>query len=314
MAIFTALLLKMVGLYLTVGIGFFAARKLHLNREGISGLLFYIIVPLVFLHGVSKMQLHGGVLLLPPLIMLVSSLLCLITYVYARRLWPDVADKTANILAFSSGNGNIGYFGIPVAMMLFSPPVVATYMVMIIGIMLYEATLGYYITAKGDFHLNIALKKILTLPMLHGSLGGLLLAVMEWPLPAFLEDFFVSLRGAYVILGMMMVGMGLAGMQRFRIDWKFTLSAFFFKFAAWPLSISTIITLDKAWLGFFTTEIHQAMLLLSLAPMAVTSVIYATLLKAEPEKTAAAVFLSTLFAIFYVPLMISWLGIGHLTH
>lgn len=310
MALFTTLFLKMIGLYLSVGMGFLAARKLHLNREGISGLLFYVIVPLVFLHGVSKMHLHGAALLLPPLIMLVSSVLCLLAYVLAVRLWPKEGDKTANILAFSSGNGNIGYFGIPVAMLLFEPPVVATYMVMIIGIMLYEVTLGYYITAKGDFHPRDAIRKILTMPMLHGALGGILLAVLQWPLPSFLEDFFVSLRGAYVILGMMMVGMGLAGMQRIAIDWKFLICGFLIKFAAWPLAISGVIWLDNHATHLFSKEIHEAMLLLSLAPMAVTSVIYATLLRAEPEKIATAVFLSTFFAMFYVPLMITLLGLG----
>lgn len=310
MTLFTTLFLKMIGLYIAVGMGFFAARKLHLNREGISGLLFYVIVPLVFLHGVSKMHLYGAALLLPPIIMAVSCFLCLTSYAIARRLWPQEGNKTANILAFSSGNGNIGYFGIPVAMLLFEPPIVATYMVMIIGIMLYEATLGYYITAKGDFHPRDAFKKIIRMPMLHGSLLGILLAVLEWPLPDFLEDFFVSLRGAYVILGMMMVGMGLAGMQRFSIDWKFLCSAFLIKFAAWPLTISGVIWLDTHLLHLFDNSIHEAMLLLSLAPMAVTSVIYATLLKAEPEKIASAVFLSTFFAMFYVPLMITLLGLG----
>ncbi len=40
--------------------------------------------------------------------------------------------------------------------------------------------------------------------------------------------------------------------------------------------------------------------------MAANTVIIADLLKASPEKAAAAVFLSTLVALVYVPLMAMW--------
>ncbi len=298
----TLILLKLVGLYLAIGIGYLSVKKLDLSSHGISKLLFYVIVPLVFLHGISKMRMQGEVLLLPVVIAVISCILCLGCYGLAKRLYPE--GKEANIIAFAAGNGNIGYFGIPLALALFDTQTVAIYMVMIIGIMLYEGTLGYYITTKGDFSTRQALVKIASLPMLHGSLIGILLSLLEWPLPMFLEDFFISLRGAYTILGMMIVGMGLAGLTSLSVDWRFVGLTFGIKFILWPLAIFSLIWLDGQFFGLFSDNIHQAAMLLSFVPLAVNSVIFATLLGAHPEKMATAVFLSTAFALIYVPVMV----------
>jgi predicted permease len=298
-----SLLLQMTGLYACIAIGFFAARRLEVEGKGISKLLFYVIVPLVFMHGISKMEIAYQYLLLPFFIFTISCSLCLAHYAIARRIYHD---KSANILAFASGNGNIGYFGIPIAMMLFEPPIVGVYMVMVIGIMLYETTLGYYITTKGDFSTREAIQKMVRLPMLHGALIGLLMSLCGLSLPSFTENFFEAIRGAYSTLGMMVVGIGLAGLSSFRLDWKFISMAFIVKFLAWPLAVAGVILLDQYWLHFYDQTVYATMILLSSMPLAVNAVIFATLLDAKPEKMAAAVFLSTLFALIYVPLMVSW--------
>ncbi|MDG1288026.1 MAG: AEC family transporter [Rickettsiales bacterium] len=298
------LLLKMTGLYLCIALGFYAARKLEIEGKGISRLLFYIIVPLMFLGGISKAQIEQQYLLLPVFIFLISCTLSLGHYHIARRMFHD---KSANILAFTSGNGNLGYFGIPVAALLFEPDVLGIYMMMIIGTMLYETTLGYYITTKGDFSTREALQKMIRLPMLHGALIGLLLSLLETPLPHFLEGFFTAISGAYSTLGMMMVGIALAGVTSLKLDWKFISMAFAVKFIAWPLMVLGLIALDSHVMHLFNEDIHHVALLLSFMPLAVNSVIFATLLEAEPEKMASAVFLSTAFALFFVPAMVSWL-------
>lgn len=310
MALFFPLLLKMIGLYLFVGLGFLAMRKLDVNRESISQLLFHLIVPLVFLHGVSKTPLTGALLALPFILMAMSCLLALLGYFLARRLWPEAGDRTANIVGFTAGNGNMGYFGIPVALLIFDQATLAVYMLMIIGVILYESTLGYAIATRGHFHPRDALRKILTLPMLHGSLLGLVLALLQWPLPAFLEDFFLAVRGAYSVLGMMVVGMGLAGLTRFELDFKFLSVTFVLKFISWPLLAFAVVWMDAHYFQLYSHNIHDALMLIALAPLAVMSVIFATMLNAHPEKMATAVFLSTCFALVYVPLMISLLGLG----
>lgn len=295
----------MTGLYVFMGMGFLASRKLGLGREGVSRLLFYLIVPLVFFHGVSRVPMQGMMLALPLVVMAIASLLGLLGYALARLWWPE-GDRAPNIIGFTAGNGNMGYFGIPVALMIFDTPTVAIYMLMIIGVIFYEATVGYVIATRGQFHPKQALKKIATMPMLHGALGGVIIATLQVPLPEFMEDFFVAIRGTYSVLGMMMIGMGLAGLTRFEIDIKFVSLTFGLKFLCWPLAAAGFVWLDANVLHWYAENLHDALMLLSLAPLAVMSVIFATLYDAHPEKMATAVFLSTCFALTYVPLMVSW--------
>ena len=296
------ILLQMSGLYLCIAIGFIAARKFDIHGKSVSQLLFYFIVPLTFLYGISKTNMQPQYLLLPLFIFIIACTLCLIHYAIARRIYTD---KSANILAFASGNGNLGYFGIPIAMLLFEPPIVGIYMMTIIGTMLFETTLGYYITTKGDFSTREAIIKMAKLPMLHGALIGLLLSLFQLSVPSFLEGFFIGIKGAYSTLGMMVVGIALAGVTSLKIDWRFITMAFIVKFIAWPLMVGGLILLDMHWLHLFSETVHHTTLLISFMPLAVNSVIFATLLNAEPEKMATALFLSTLFALLYVPLMIS---------
>lgn len=297
------ILLQMIGLYLCIAIGFVSARKLEVQGKGVSKLLFYIIVPLVFLDGISKMQIERSYLLLPVFVFFTSCTLCLIHYRIARAVYHD---KSANILAFASGNGNIGYFGIPVASLIFDSQLVAIYMVMVIGIMLYETTLGYYITTKGDFSTKEAMRKMTRLPMLHGALLGLVLSSFGLSMPEFMSGFFTAIRGAYSTLGMMIVGIGLAGLTSLRFDWRFIGMACSVKFIAWPLMMGGIIWLDQHVFFLFEAEVYSTMILLSCMPLAVNSVIFATLLEAEPEKMATAVFVSTVFALLFVPAMVSF--------
>jgi malate permease and related proteins len=297
-----AILLKLVGLYIAIAMGWFSVKKLGLEREGVSRVLFYLIVPLVFLHGIARMDLSGEILLLPLLTFVLACALSLLMYNTVARRW---SDNTRNILAFTSGNGNIGYFGLPIAILLFDEQTVAVYMVMILGLMFYEASLGYYILSKGKFSRAEAIKKMLAQPMLHGSLIGLGLSLLHLPTPAFLEEFFLSVRGTYSILGMMMVGMGLAGLPHFKLDWGFMAASFGVKFIAWPLAMAGCIWLDIHYLHLFSENIYDAMLMFSFVPLAVNSVILATLFNAQPEKIAAAVFASTVFALVYVPVMVT---------
>ena len=302
MQIALVILLKLAGLYAAIGMGWVSARHLGLQNEGISKLLFYLIVPLVFVHGISHMEMHGVILFLPFLTFGIACFLALGMYYGPARRWDD---STRNILAFTSGNGNIGYFGLPIAVLLFNTQTVAIYMVLIIGLMIYESTLGYYLLTRGRYTGRAALRKMLSQPVLHASVLGLLLSFLHLPTPAFLDDFFLAVRGTYTILGMMLVGMGLAAMPHFKLDWPFMALSFGVKFIAWPLMMAAFIALDNNALHWFEPETHHAMLLFSFVPLAVNSVILATLFDAKPEKIAAAVFASTGFALLYVPVMVA---------
>jgi hypothetical protein len=112
-----------------------------------------------------------------------------------------------------------------------------------------------------------------------------------------------NVRGAYSVLGMMVIGLGLTGLDLSAVDVRLLSFTSITKFLVWPLIVIGLIRLDDSFFRFFTGDMHKAMLLLSVVPLAVNTVILSTVLGVQPRKAAVAVFMSTLLALFVIPIM-----------
>lgn len=300
MPIFLLLLVKLLPLYAMIGLGVFAGKRLKVDRESIGRIVFYFLIPVLVFSGVIKAKPTMATLFLPVLTFALSSVFCLVFLKIYRRIWPDAR---ANILAMAAGTANTGYFGLPVAMAIFDEQTVGLYIVGLLGMTLYESSLGFFVAAKGKHTAEEALRKVARLPTLYAFLVGLAVYWSGIALPEIVWEFASTLRGAYVFLGMMIIGLGLAGMKRLALDWHFIALAFLPKLVLWPLAVIFLVFLDNHFLHFYAENIHHSLLLLSIMPMAANTVVIATILDAEPEKAATAVFLSTVLAIITVPLM-----------
>lgn len=303
MDLFLTILLKLLPLYALIGFGYLAGKRLGAQGHTVAALLFYILLPMLIFTGVMRTKIDTGVLLLPVLLFFISSFLAIATYRIAGLWWKD---SSKNVLGLSAGNGNTGYFGIPVAMMFFDEKTLGIYIMALLGVTLYENSIGYYITARGRHTGMESLKKICKLPSLYAFLAGLTLNQLQVEIPSIFADFVTNIRGAYSLLGMMMIGIGLSTIKSFKPDFKFLAVAFTTKFVAWPLLAFAVITADTMWLHLLSQPIYHALFIISIVPMAANTVVIATLLHAQPEKIAFAVLLSTLFGLFFVPFMASW--------
>jgi predicted permease len=292
--------IKLLPLYLNILLGYIAGRKLQANQETISKIMFYIINPLIIFNGVAHTHLDASVLSLPLLTFIISCTLCLIFYRFSRKIWTD---GSKNIMAFSAGSGATGYFGVPLALLIFDEQAQGIYIMALLGVSLYDNSLGYYISMKGSLSSLECLKKVLTLPTLYAFAFGMIVNFLHLPLPEVYADFMTHIRGVYIVMGMMIIGLGLAGLTDFKLDFKFVGMTFLAKFLIWPLLVLTIITLDRNYFGLYEPISHQALILISIVPLAINTVVMASLVKCEPERAAATVLLSTIFALLYVPLM-----------
>lgn len=301
MILFSTFLFKLLPLYLNILLGYVAGKVLHTPREAIGKLMFYLINPLVMFNGILYTKIDAAILFLPILIWTISSSLCLIFLKLSNNLWKD---STKNLTAFSAGTANSGYFGLPLALLLLDKQGEGIYMISIVGIALYESSVGFYILAKGHYSAIDCLKKLIRLPTLYALTAALLLNYFQMSIPLFFKDFMCHIKGTFIVLGMMIVGISLAGLNHFKIDLKFIGMTFLAKFVFWPGLMLGLIYLDTYFFHLFTSDNHQALLLLSLVPLAVNTVILASVLNAEPEKAAVAILLSTLFALIYVPFMV----------
>lgn len=289
---------KIGPLYLVILLGYLAGTRLNARKETVASLLIYTIAPIVILQGTATARLTPGLLLLPVLFFGTCCGLAVAFYALGCRVW---SDSRKNILAFAAGTGNTGYFGMPVAVALFDTDAMGIVVLSILGFVLYENTLGFYLTAKGRYTPRESLSKVLRLPAVYAFLAGLglnLSGISMGPSYAALAESF---RGAYTILGMMIIGLGMAGMRRVEVDKTFIGLTFLAKFVAWPAMVALLVSIDVHGAHLFDVRTHKIMILLSTVPVAANTVAVATELGTEPEKSASVVLLSTVLALFYIP-------------
>jgi hypothetical protein len=306
MSVFLLLLGKLIPLYVLILFGYIAGRVLHARRETVASLLIYFVVPMVIFYGVASTPLQPSLLMLPVITFVFAAGICMLFYWIASPLWND---STRNILAYAAGTGNTGYFGLPLILTLFSEKAFGIAIIAGLGFVLYESSVGLLFVAKSSRSMLQSMKKVLTIPLLYSFFAGLAFNVSGLQLPQAIVDLLVSFRGAYTVLGMMLIGLGIAGSgsSKIVIDVPFIGMAFLAKFVVWPLLMILVMWADARYFHLFEPLVRNVMLTLSIVPMAANTVAYATELKTHPEKAASAVLLSTLFALFYIPMMVGLL-------
>lgn len=302
MDIFLSLLPQMILLYFVIFLGFIATRYLELSRDGISKLSIYILVPMVMFYGTMKTDLSIAIIFIPLIIFIVSTANCFLSLKVCNRFLDN--KPSANILGLSAGTGNSGYVGIPIAFMLFEENVIGLYIISILGMTLFQNSIGFYVAARGKRTAQESFMQVLKLPVLYAFIFALILKFSGIEkTPEFMIPFLDNIKGCYVTIGMMIIGASLAKAEDFKINLKFTFFAFLVRFIFWPIIALTVYYIDQVTLGIFNEDIFKCLILMAIVPIAADTVAIANILKSNPEEMAGAIVISCIFALFYVPFM-----------
>ncbi len=303
MEFYFILFAKLCALFSLVLLGFIARKFVEIDRQSIAKLIFYIIVPLVFFHAISKLKPEPELLILPIITASISAILASSIFYLSKNI---VDDSTRAIFSFASANSNVGYFLLPLVWELFDEKAAGIFIIMVLGNVIYENTIGFFIAYQGHYTAKESMMKIVKLPALYGMLFGFLFSYSNHlHVPELFNDTLINIRGAYVTLGMMMVGVGLADIKNLNIDFKFIGANFIVKFILWPLLALVFISVDKIFIHAFDSVVYKMLILFSVAPLAANNIVISTVLNLHPDKVAASVVASTIFAVFYIPIVIS---------
>lgn len=298
--IFVSLFIKLLPLYGIIFLGYLVGRFTRVKKEFVASFVMYGITPIIVFNAVFTTPISYSSILLPLVTLGISCVICGFFYSVGKFLW---GDSRKNALGFIAGEANTGYFGLPLAILLFDSPTVELYVVAAIGILLYESTLGFFVAARGHSSVRDSLKKLLKLPAVYAVVAGAFAQSIHVGFGPLYDQSIIYAKYVYTLFGMMIIGLAIAGMKRFLLDWSFVGMAFLAKFVAWPLLTFLVIFLDQTFLHLFDGRMHNVFLLLSIVPIAANTVAFATVLTLYPEKIAAAVILTTVAALIYVPLM-----------
>lgn len=209
-------------------------------------------------------------------------------------------------MGFAAGTGNTGYFGLPVAYAIFNQDLIGLVVLAILGTILFENSIGFFITARGHYSFKESIIKVVKLPTIYAFFLGLIVNLSGVQMGTIYTGAVESFRGAYTILGMMIIGLGLSGIVEYKFDLKFIGLTFLAKFLWWPLMTAAVIFADISFFHLYNPGIHKVLILMSIVPIAANTVAFASALKAQPEKASLAVLLTTVFALFYIPMIVTF--------
>lgn len=270
--------------------GYVAGRWVGIRGENIAPLLIYLITPVVIFTALVRAPLGLSTLLLPLMTTLLCYGICLLCFYLCKTVIPS---PSRNVAAFAAGNANSGYFAIPVGIAMLGEQALPLIVLIGFGFLIFENTLGVYLMACGKYSSGESFRRVLRLPTLYAFLLGIGAASLDLTLPRVVSEFVLMIRHTYSVLGMMLLGLGLAAMERARMDLRFLGMTIVMKHIVWPLLAIGVLTLEHLFVGGLGTEEREAFLFMSMLPLAANTVAWATLLQAEPEKASTAVLAST---------------------
>lgn len=280
-----------------VGLGWVAARWLRIDPQPIATLLLYVIAPLTFFRALMSGNPTPDYLLLTLVLFIISSAIALLVRGIAQNYF---GAQEGALLAFSAGTGNTGYFGLPVALIILPAEGITLYLFCILGVTLYEFTVGFYVSARGQFSVRQSLYKIARLPLIYAFIAALVLTQLDISLPAALLTSLDVFPATYTLLGMMIIGMTLSHVTLAAWDSRLIGACIVLRYGIWPIATLMIVILLQQWLAI-PEPLAMAFLLLSVVPMAANVVVVAMELGIQPQKGALAVLVTTLMAPLLIP-------------
>ena len=301
MDIFLTLFTNLIPLYVLIAIGFVAGRFFGVDRQSLGSLGIYIFMPIMAFGFLAQLDFRLEYIGLPIAFYAIRSVLIFAWLYIGKKLY---SDKRANLLAICTSSGNTGYFGIPVALVLFPSELMGLYIFMIMGSVLCEATVMYYVAARGRFTVRDSLIKLAKFPTLYAVAAGLIYNVSGMDLHPVVETYWGYFKSGYVLIGMMLIGVALSQARTLVIALRFIGLSFVGKFVAFPVVALALIFADKLFFGFYDMQIYKMFYLMAIVPIAANVAAFAVEMDLKPEKAASTILLSTLFALVSIPLML----------
>ena len=298
MDLISVLITNIIPLYILIILGFMAGKWFDVNLNSIAKILIYFLAPVVTFGAILNINFDATYILLPIILFIISTTISLGSYGFLKLFWKD---GTANLIGAGGVNGNALYFGVPIVSALLGPTGLGLWMLMNLGPSINNFTLAYYLTARGSFSVKKSLYKVITLPVLHAAILAIILNIYGFKLPDIVTTYWDYSTGAFVILGMMLIGIALSKQEKFELDTKLIFGSFSVKFLIWPAVLFTWIFIDKTFLNIYDNDIHLLLALFSSMPLIGNLVVYAAENNLHPEKAAMAVLISTILAIGTIP-------------
>ena len=238
--------------------------------------------------------------------LLATSVLYLVVLAVARARKQDLA--TAAVEAQCATMGNVGFLGIPMlTLLLGSAAIGPIVMAVSIDLAVFSSLIVILITASREGHVNLATFRmvgvgLLKNPMVMAIVAGLLWSALQLPIPTPVSEFLDLLAAAATPGALFAIGASLASKSAERLQIATWLS--FCKLLLHPALVAI------ALLILFPVDDYTAAVVISAAALPVAGNVYilAQHYGVAPHRASAAIFISTVFSIVTVSVIIAYVS------
>jgi predicted permease len=259
---------------------------------------------MVSLGGIIQLDFKLEYIFLPFFVAVISLVMAMIAFYGAKIFFTGTLP---NLAGMSSAGGNTGFFGLTVFLLFAPEKMLGLYLLANLGMQITEVTFGYYIGARGNCSVKESIVKFLKMPSLWAILLGIILNICQIDMipQSIIYIYWQKILGAWIVIGMMMIGIALAACQSLKPDVKFCTYMTFIRFIIWPTITALFICLDYYYFHLFNSMIYFILMIFSTVPLPGSAVALSATLGLHTDKIAFAVVLSTLLATVIVPFFIS---------
>ncbi len=296
-------------IFLLIGLGWFACQKGFVPAEfqaPANRLTYYFAIPALVFRATSRASLaddfHGGVLLAT---LSAAALAYGLAWLYCKVR--RVPSGRAGGVIQCAAHGNLGYIGLPFAFYLLGDAglvkagILAGFLMILQNVLSVLSLQAFSPVRQGDSSLKQIFLKLLSNPVILGSLAGILVSAMEVDLPRVIQRSIDMLGGLAPPMALLLIGASIsfkAVMQHLR---TVTVSVFI-KLLLLP---STGLLLYHT-LGLPIADFLPGLILLG-CPTATIAYIFAKEMAGDMDFVIAAISTSTLFSslsfLFWVTLV-----------
>ena len=303
--VFTVFSGTVLPIFLVIGAGYLAQRKLKLNITTIARLGLYILSPCLAFTSLTHSQLTAGNAFGCVAVMLVTTaLLGGVGSVTGRLLRHDPAQNSAFLLSILFTNA--GNYGVPLMDLAFGPVSRDLAVVCFVTQQVLFNTLAVWLANRGRLGWRQGLRQIFRMPVTYAVLAALFVLLTGAKTPEPLDKGISLLGNAALPIILLSLGLQLAETRPDLKDAPRLAVGVIYRLVLSPALTVVVVCLLAPIFGMSGLSAKVVIVAMAM-PTAVTIVLMSIEFKADAKFVAAVVFFSTLASAVSLTLILTLL-------
>lgn len=305
-------IITIIPIFIIIILGWSARKRGFITPEFLvpaNRLVYYLSIPAMIFSAIVKSSFHeqfdGHVLILT-----LFAAAGIYTTAYLITRMAKMAPARAAAFIQSSGHGNIGYIGLPIAFYflgeaaLAKAGIIAGFLMILQNLLSVVALQWHDISGRSRPGIKSLIGKLLGNPVIIGAMTGIVVSYFQIPVPRVIGRSLDILGGLAPPMALLLIGASLS-VKLMRQFLRPTLGASVLKLCLLPAAGLLLFHLFN-----LTTEEYLPALILLCSPTATIAYVMAREMHADADFAVAAITASTLFSS--ITFMIWLAGVSHL--